>query len=241
MNTEINKVALIPFYKPKADTLTDREKYIIKKARKANLLIEKNMKDSDHSIVPFIYFTWGIVSPRFSGKTNLLFHLMYACYKGVFTKIYLFCPTANDQPLYKKFKWTEIYKEYTDAILREIVDNQDNDEKPQPILLIFDDCLLKPTKYLDAFTRINRHKGISIIYITQYLRQLSPMFRSQMSAITLFRSVKDEELKKFEEFHGECKDKFDILKKMYDERSAFLTYNMGNGKDEYIINLKQVI
>ncbi len=238
---KMQNIEMIPYYVPPQDIKSKRDKYIDKMKDEANKRIDK-----EDVKAPKLFFTWYIVSPRFSGKSNLLVHLLVKCYKDIFDKIVLFCSTFEDQPLYKMLGILpeNTYYNYDDAVLMKLVKEQEENDEPDKILVVFDDVLEKPAGFLSEFPRLNRHKCISLLYISQTLRHLTPKMRANASAVTVFNSIADEELDKFE-FTDEFIRKFMEMRKLVKgtqyERNHFITYNMGNGKNEYHVNLKHDI
>lgn len=162
---------------------------------------EMKLPQSEVPFVPKPNFRWLVVGSSGSGKTNLIRHMLTdkKLLPSVFNiKKYVFvlCPTADMSNDFEFLPPENVFAEYNDTIVQEIVDTQKRNIKQfgksrtPHILLILDDCL----EYVHRYSYINqiitkiRHFNISLIILAQKLRAIGSTIRVNSDYITIFRT-----------------------------------------------------
>lgn len=158
----------------------------------------------------------GIIGPTGSGKTQLLKTILWRLSNNgktpIFDEIHLFAPTAQ-QPIYKKeihIKKEHVHEDCTeeefDQVYQKMLKDNPLDKDGNPkkeILLIVDDCVGHSImKGIQKELLSMRHKGFSIVIITQYFKSMHPIVRSNLTNCAIFRYENDGEEKKMEEEYG---------------------------------------
>lgn len=158
----------------------------------------------------------GIIGPSGSGKTQLLKTILWRLANNgktpIFDEIHLFAPTAQ-QPIYKKeihIKKEHVHEDCTqeefDQVYQKMLKDNPLDKDGNPkkeILLIVDDCVKHSImKSIERELLSMRHKGFSIIIITQYFKSMPPIIRSNLTNVAIFAYANDGEEKKMEEEYG---------------------------------------
>ena len=150
---------------------------------------------------------WIIVGSGGSGKTSMLLNVVKKYFKGVFTNIYYFCPSASflsvkNHPLknlptiYHEItveNLTEIYNE----LIKQKEETNKNKESPEYNLVIIDDMAndLKNEsikKILNNMLIKSRHLQTMFIFSLQALVYLPKTLRRQITYFTIFKCKKNE-------------------------------------------------
>ena len=157
---------------------------------------------------PFVMVALG---KRKSGKTTILNNLILkeSMMRNRFSQIIIISPTIiYDQTsrfLVEEAGKYNCFDTYTDGIIDRLIEFQASKEKKERkhILLIADDLIGTMKRECKAFSLSSRsrHYLISIIYLTQNLRTLSPVVRGNATHWALFRNPNMKEMEKVcEEF-----------------------------------------
>lgn len=157
-----------------------------------------------------------IAGPSASGKSVLAKTLLTEHFKGKFNQIYLICPTMH-QPLWKNVlfkdssgttneksnKYDEATNETFDKVMEKI---KENFKKGWRSLLIIDDAigseLMKINSSLTReFLRI-RHYHCTCVIITQNIKKLPCVIRSNATIFASFHNPNEDEVRKCVEEYG---------------------------------------
>ena len=91
----------------------------------------KDGSDDKRRIPPGLFkphMTWMISGKTGSGKSTALIRMLKAyCDSGVFQKVILISPTAAFDAKYKMLPLTDVYEEYSDGLLNDIMEEQKQD------------------------------------------------------------------------------------------------------------------
>lgn len=142
-----------------------------------------------------------IVGQTGSGKTNCLIDFLSQSSRdrGVFHRLILTYKT--DEPLYdflqtKLGKQMQTYKRVEDtppvSVFKDLA-NYEEDEEPEEILVIFDDCVNEKGKNLDKikeYFTYGRKKGITLCFLTQSYYGTDKFIRKNVSYILLLQGLK---------------------------------------------------
>lgn len=141
-----------------------------------------------------------------------------------------------------------IYTEYSDSVLKDIVDKQDNfikqysKEKANDILIIFDDCVgsgLFSSRYFLKLNTIMRHFKISIIMISQVYKVIAKSIRTNLSNLLLFDINNSKELEVIYEENEAGLSKNDwmrVYRAITKNDYSFMFLNFQNKKGFQILN-----
>lgn len=177
----------------------------IKKIKKPE---DENLKLKKLHPMLMKYFTNTLfVAPTNVGKTNLIINLIDRpkFYKNKFDKIILFSNTYHSDAIFKSCKSIDeenVYTDYDDDILQEIIDEQEEaikNEEPINTLIIFDDIIQQINKnksLLNSLVMRNRHYYITIWITTQKYSRVSQSIRNNISYYILF-GIKNKKEKQF--------------------------------------------
>lgn len=143
-----------------------------------------------------------------SGKTNLILKLLLESkfgLKNFFQIIFVFCPTALNDPSFDKLKEVvpeeNIFLEPTEEKIEEIVAKQSSIVKKlgkkmsPPILMLFDDCIANKIIDSKAFSILffrGRHLNISTWVALQYFNNLPKRVRQNITNFFLFKPFRAE-------------------------------------------------
>jgi len=154
------------------------------------------------------YFTNTLfIAPTGVGKTNLIINLLDRprFYKNKFDRVILFSNTYHNDKIWKACKCIDeenVYVDYTDEKLEEIVDEQRQaieDDEPINTLIIFDDIIQQINKHSALINKLvmrNRHYYLTIWITTQKYSLVSPTIRNNISYYILF-GIKNRKEKEF--------------------------------------------
>lgn len=166
---------------------------------------EEAWKDKLNDRIPFplpkLFFNMLLMSPRNSGKTNLIVSMLLEGYKGIFNDVFVMCPTYQSCKTWKALKLNDekIFNGYNDADLQSIIDyqNEPGNEK-NTVLLIMDDLLgsIPKNSLFNSFITRNRHDRIALIITSQYSKGLLPIVRENLTSVITFNNLKPQEIEK---------------------------------------------
>ena len=143
-----------------------------------------------------------------SGKTNLLMWLLLNpnMYHGYFNEIFLFSPTAEIDPMFKRLKLKQKNMISSNIVnqLEKLVENKRSEVKKKGIkntkcdLILIEDSsaegkLLNSNILTKAFTQL-RHFGCSIWIVTHQYKTLRPTCRRNSNHLIIFPCTKDQQL-----------------------------------------------
>lgn len=141
----------------------------------------------------FIDGTITLVAKRKSGKSYLLRHIV-KYYAHNYSKIFVCCPTEELRPFYSSFIPENcIFDTYTEEwgselLIRLKQSNKGTNEKNMKrVLLILDDLVsdfdFHNSKSIETIYSRGRHLGLTMVLTTQYLKNISPLIRSNSDYI----------------------------------------------------------
>ena len=205
-----------------------------------------------------------IVGPSGSGKSNLFLNLLLKVYRGVFTNVYLFCPTYwNDQTLNqlsnidsqtgeKTLNDDDIFtfdnvKEITEVVhekLHEIDNsfkNTPKGEAREKTLMVFDDLTneLKTSQIMkDLFTKGRKHE-VSVIVMTNKYKVYDPQVRNNCTQLVVFKPTTTlEKMAIAEDISGDGKHMVRIMDAVFDDdvRNFMYVDKEADEKKRYFVN-----
>ena len=177
-------------------------------------------------------FTYAFVGFRGSSKTTTLMNLMLRPYpfygasdkinpkdpktRPVFDNIFVISPTigldSTSKPLLKIVPPENIFTDYSDAMIDQILLYQKNQEPPrEKTLIICDDILglggkgLGPNSKIYRLPAVLRHYDCSVCYLVQILRgggSLPPITRNNIEGWFLYKNPNSREIEKMGEEFG---------------------------------------
>jgi len=177
-------------------------------------------------------FTYAFVGFRGSSKTTTLMNLILRPYPfygasdkvnpkdpktlPVFDNIFVISPTigldSTSKPLLKVVPPENIFTDYSDAMIDQILAYQKAQEPPrEKTLIICDDILglggkgLSPTSKIYRLPAVLRHYDCSICYLVQLLRgngSLPPITRNNIEGWFLYKNPNSREIEKMGEEFG---------------------------------------
>ena len=128
-----------------------------------------------------------IVAKRNSGKSYLLRYLVKK-QAHKFKKIFVICPTDSINSFYititdKSCIFNEFNENWANQLIDQLMQvNSDNNQDKKRVLLILDDCMTDinfcKSKAMKTIYSRGRHFFLTIISASQYLKNLSPLCRS---------------------------------------------------------------
>lgn len=156
------------------------------------------------SIITNNHFLCYIVGNTNSGKSNLAKYIIASMFsQKKFNMLYVFSPTAkiSDDGAYSMIDQRLIFKIPTEQKIKQIMNVQKKNPKLKT-LIIMDDCLgvlNKESKIYNNLVISHRHYRISIIFISQYLKAINPVWRSNFHYLFSSKVSNYENLKKYKE------------------------------------------
>ena len=128
-----------------------------------------------------------IVAKRNSGKSYLLRYLVKK-QSHKFNKIFVICPTDSINSFYstitdKSCIFNEFNENWANQLIEQLMQaNSDKNQEKKRVLLILDDCMSDinfcKSKVMKTIYSRGRHFFLTIISASQYLKNLSPLCRS---------------------------------------------------------------
>lgn len=198
---------------------------------------DKMVHNKYNPILPQIPFLLTIFAPVRSGKSVLVMNLIYVMYKKCFDQIVFFSPTvSHDKTTRILWEDPDVVKidkdlQHIDSMIKAIVERQEekHEDERKHILIVLDDCLglMKREGYLTNLCSRYRHYKLSIIITSQNFRSLPPIVRNNSTAVILFKTSNDKELKKIEEeYAGNFPGFISLYKKCTRERFNLCYLNL---------------
>ena len=187
-------------------------------------------------------FTYAFVGFRGSSKTTTLMNLILRPYpfygasskvnpndpmtKPVFDNIFVISPTigldSTSKPLLKVVPPENIFTDYSDGMIDQILEYQKNQEPPrEKTLIICDDILglggkgLGPNSKIYRLPAVLRHYDCSVCYLVQILRgggSLPPITRNNIEGWFLYKNPNSKEIEKMGEEFGSFGGKDNFFK-----------------------------
>ena len=155
-----------------------------------------------------------------AGKSTLMYNLIEQLEPVFQGNVIIWSPTIMNDPIGKKLEEEEMFLEHfeeysndTLASVLQVIANQD-EEKKEKYLLVFDDILgLLPKnmmshdhKYFSHFISTYRHGGgiagegqISLLFFTQYYKDLSPVLRANSTYYFFLGSHSEKHINQYSE------------------------------------------
>jgi len=231
--------------------------------------IKFNVDDPFNNIIkePFpneSFFLTIIGKPK-SGKTNLLVNMLSKkdIYKKVFDKV-LLCMPANSMKsmknnIFENLAPDQIFNKVSPDIqhkietIRKDYDEQEKEDKEKKrkkrmhnTLLIFDDVTAQlknkeNIKLLTELTTNRRHLHLSIIILSQYLRAIPRLIRSQNTHIIFFKPSNELDTKTLQEEYMNLKNDLfdDLMRFVFDAQYSFIFVD--KEKELYYKKLQRII
>ncbi len=191
----------------------------------------------------------GVVGRVRAGKTLLTNSLVLrkSMYGDDFQVRIHISPTARNDPQNKHMieEFEFVFDEYSDALMRELVDMIEKDISDNRYLIILDDVIGEMTQkksgkvdYISSLATRYRHIGneesgegkLSMIIVTQYFKYFTPILRNNLSALYIMGKFPEQELKKIADaysfFGGTEKQFLELYKKSRKEKHDFLFLNI---------------
>lgn len=167
----------------------------------------KNLKGMvpPHPMLPQIPFFVGIVGPRHSGKTVLLYNLLSTkpgMYGKTFKKenIVFFSPTKDKDPTLHALKLKNVYGPPTSAewLVNNIVEQQKafaEIDDLTGVLMVFDDItqIRDAWKPLENLSYLGRHDHIHVLYVSHKISSIPRGIRTQTQQWILFKPHEESE------------------------------------------------
>jgi hypothetical protein len=168
-------------------------------------------------------FSWIISAKRNSGKTQLLFNILFNedwGYNEYFDEMYLYCGSADDTQRFKRLakhhKLKDKLKIEGDLNMNEInniyneLEGENYEKLNRRVLIIIDDLIYKDMfsrgagkqNILDRIFMNGRHVGLSFVITTQKFKVIGNRCRSNATAITCFQSQFKDLEAIAEEYHN---------------------------------------
>ena len=196
--------------------------------------------------VPFLIGVLGRVK---AGKTLLVNSLFLSkrFYADDFHVKILISPTARNDPQNKHMleEFDFVFEEYSDSLMRELVEMIENDTSTSRYVIVLDDVIGEMTQkkhgkvdYITSLATRYRHIGneesgegkLSLCIVSQYFKYFTPILRNNMSALYIMGKFPEAELKKIADaysfFGGSEKEFIELYKKSRKEKHDFLFLNI---------------
>ena len=144
---------------------------------------------------PFLCILYG---KKYSGKSVLLKHIIWS-YRNHFQYIVVFSGTSDVNGAYDFLPKQHVHNKYEPEVMKSIIEKQKDLKKrgkDVQALIIFDDCLgngfdwkKQKDSELVTLASSNRHWNISLAISTQGPRMIPPIFRNNVDAAFIHRSL----------------------------------------------------
>jgi hypothetical protein len=173
-------------------------------------------------------FVLGVIGKRHTGKTvlttNLLLNPNFLNRENYNTAFCISPTIMNDKTaehLREAFPAT-CYDKYDDSLIKDIVNYQKTftDDEREKIIIVIDDMIGFKTPYLNHLTTRHRHYQVNIILISQAVKQVNKVARSNMSNVILFNTHNKAEFEDLYENFGSMIGSKKFFKKILDYATA---------------------
>ena len=136
-----------------------------------------------------------VSGPKGSGKTVMVKYICYSLAKLQKTHlIKVVCPTAYNGA-YSFLPEEHVYENYNEIMIGELLDEQielKKDKVKRPTLLVLDDCIGSANFKAPLWNRLAttcRHPDLTVVIVTQQIRQLPPTLRDNSDTVLVFRTI----------------------------------------------------
>lgn len=153
-----------------------------------DLIISKKMKVKKHSKLLPDNIRCIITGPSCSGKTNVMFNLLFEPNGLRFQNVYIFSKSLNQQ----KYKFlTEVFSKIPEIGYYTFSDNEEvihpNEAKANSIM-IFDDIACERQSNIRNYFMMGRHNNIDVFYLCQtYSKIPKQLIRDNTNLVVIFR------------------------------------------------------
>jgi KaiC/GvpD/RAD55 family RecA-like ATPase len=188
-----------------------------------------------------------IVGRRGMGKSYLLIQMLLHkdLLKDKFDEVFLVNPNYEFDPKYHIIKFTEVYTEYSNELMQEMIETfkETHDKKR---LIIFDDCIseqefkkVQNDHPMNELANLGRHWGVSMIILSQKYNAISTTIRAQLDYLILFQIKNHAELDTvYKEFGiGSKNDFYDLIQSVYQNQHDTLMINNIDGQYYHNFNV----
>jgi len=172
-----------------------------------------------------------------SGKTTFLANMIRITEPVFKGNVILIAPTLANDPILDKLieedQILEYFEDYSNAMLRKVLETIGETDDDEKYLLIFDDILgslpranSRDAKFFDKFISTYRHGGsfgakegqVSLMFFVQYFNSLTPTLRVNSSYYVLLGSQSEKQLKILsEDLCAACGDTPEEFMRLYKE------------------------
>ena len=151
-----------------------------------------------------------IVAPKGSGKGVLVNNLIFKFWgmENIDSLFYISPTIYSDKTSYfvRKHYPNTLYTEYSDALIKDIVDFQKNTPQQERgrCVLICDDCVdfSNHRNQLSKLCCMSRHNSIFPVILTQQCRSINKLIRTNASNVIIFKINSQEEFASIYEIYG---------------------------------------
>lgn len=203
-------------------------------------------RDSDcNPDLPQKPFAMAVVGPSRAGKSCFIKNLLTRkdMIKPMFKPehVFIICPSIRYNDDYKMLDQAQKFEEYSNAILREIMKEQDlviqtfGIKRTPDILIVMDDCFDNPSfnrsQIVKTLAMRGRHMKISLIMSGQKWSMITKAARINLTDVAFFRPSNFSELQFFvEELTDKAtrKELIAVTKKIYEEPYQFIYFDLLN-------------
>lgn len=199
--------------------------------------------------LPQLPFSWILIGPSGTGKSNLLLNVLDQ-YKKHFKEhhIILFSPSIGLDPKTSEIEAGWKYAEFRPEIIESVIEQQKQIMKKKPkkvpeILIILDDCISEPGAFnqrgvLEKLFYRCRHFHCSLLITSQKYSSLSRGIRLNAKTVSFFRPYNESEKEHILKEHSDkyTKDKFaNMLEYVWGKPYQFLQidYTKNNPDHRY--------
>jgi hypothetical protein len=209
-----------------------------------------------HEISPILpdlkaNFVLGVIGKRHTGKTVLTTNLLLNpnfLNRDNYTFAACISPTIlNDKTaehLREAFP-NSCYDKYEDSLIKDIVNYQKGftDEEREKVIIVIDDMIGFKTPYLNYLTSRHRHYQVSICMISQCVKHVHKVARSNMSDVILFNTHNKAEFEDLYEAFGSMIGSKKMFKRLLDyatkEAYCFLYIKLNTFPVRYFKNFTE--
>lgn len=173
--------------------------------------------------LPNIPFSWILIGPSGTGKSNMLLNVL-EFYKKHFKEhhIILFSPSLGLDPKTSEIKAGWKYADFNPAIIESVIEQQKKIMKEKPkkvpeILIIMDDCIAEPGAFnhkgvLEKLFYRCRHFHCSLLITSQKYSSLSRGIRLNSKTVSFFKPYNESEKEHILKEHSDKYSKDNMAK-----------------------------